>query len=182
MIEQVCAALPENRPNHMALLNTDDPSSSYILCFTKVEASQAMRPPLEKPNIVPDRLAVFDSNPVARSYLTVHSEQNSSQSAVIVEGWLFSCTDLRWLVVDFGTTTQKFSIWLPRPDVRSVINIDCEMPPLNVLCSGVAGRVAIDQPGGPLDIDLSVVTVDGVDVSLGRITLTSQDTKACIVH
>jgi hypothetical protein len=53
---------------------------------------------------------------------------------------------------------------------------------LNVLCSGVAGRVAIDQPGGPLDIDLSVVTVDGMNVSLGRITLTSQDTKACIVH
>lgn len=180
MIERACAALSEHWPNHTALLDTEYMSPSYILYFAKAEAPHAIRPPLGKPDTVPDRLSAFESNPVVRSYLTVQSEQNGSQGTVIVEGWLYSRTDLRWLVVDAGTTTQKFPIWLPRPDVQAIKNIGCEMPPLNVLCSGVAGRITIDQPGGPLDIDLSVVTVDGVDVSLGRITLTSQDTKASI--
>jgi ubiquinone/menaquinone biosynthesis C-methylase UbiE len=178
MIGRICAELPTHWRRHMALLNPDDRTPSYVLCFSKAASPHQPLPSTLSRTPSPQ---VAAEPPAIRCYLTARYQENESQPSVMVDGWCFSHADLAWLIVEHDGRTQKFPIWLPRPDVQAIINAAGEMPSLNVLCSGTLGRLAI-EPRTAVHIEVRVGTVDGMEVPLGCVTLTRQTPELCIVR
>jgi ubiquinone/menaquinone biosynthesis C-methylase UbiE len=181
MIDRVCAALPMYFQKYMAVLDPEDQSPSYLIYFSKNNSFPGNEVPLEIPAI-PSKQNDEQLGPAVHCYLTVQIADEVAQRAVTVDGWCFSSTDLVWLVMDLDGTTQRFPIWLPRPDVQPVMNADRKVPPVNVLCSGVVGRVLLDRSTDVFDIALAVTTADEVSIPLGGVTLTGRQPKATVIQ
>jgi hypothetical protein len=91
-------------------------------------------------------------------------------------------SDIAWLVAECDGTDARFAVWLPQPDVQSIINSDFKVPPLNAICSGVCGRLVIGRTLKAFDVDLLAVTMQGAAIALGRATLGSVETEAVIAR
>jgi ubiquinone/menaquinone biosynthesis C-methylase UbiE len=181
MIDRVCAALPIFFPKYMAMLSPEDQTPTYLICLAKDDPPLDRQGPLESSAMTPKQYSEQPC-PAVHCYLTVQIADEDAQCEVKVDGWCFSPADLAWLVMDLEGTTQRFPIWLPRPDVQAVMNPDRKISPLNVLCSGVVGQVRSDKSTDIFDIALAVTTVDGIAIQLGHVTLTRQHPKAIVIQ